>query len=160
MNVVIRVLLVALVLALSGVGARATTLWPELKAYDFAQAYYVEDGGVVIAPYPYGFYCPHGIETPEGIRVMPGVGFVQLAPDRRVWEQYTLLRTDGHRAWFTERLYHFHFVDDKRGRLHPIREREFATDDFYLTRWRSLEWFDFAFGDLKLQPGLEEWRTR
>ena len=47
--------------------AHATTLPPEFKAYDFGEAYYIEDGGVVISPYDHGFYCPHGIQTPEGI---------------------------------------------------------------------------------------------
>ena len=57
-----------------------TTLPPELKAYDFAEAYYIEDGGVVISPYNHGFYCPHGVETPEGIRIMPGIGSCSSIP--------------------------------------------------------------------------------
>jgi hypothetical protein len=149
-------------LGLLAIPGRATTLPPELKAYDFAQAYYLEDGGVVIAPYSHGFYCPHGIETPEGIRVMPGDTFVQFNPNRLREEEYQLVRLNAGqtRAYFHERIFRYKTVQDGPGKFHEQREQLLDTDDFYLTKFRGLEWFDFAFPDLELHPGDQEWRTR
>jgi hypothetical protein len=141
--------------------ARATTLPPELKAYDFAEAYYIEDGGVVILPYNHGFSCPHGVETPEGIRVMPGDRFVQFNPDRMLEEDYRFLRlsANGTQAFFHERIYRYKVVKDARGRLHKQREELLDTDDFYLTRFRGMEPFDHVFTNIELHPGSREWYT-
>ncbi len=68
--------LAALFLATTAI-SRATTMLPEMKAYDFAHAYYIEDGGIVIVPQS-GFYCPHAVKTPEGVRIMPGQTFTQF----------------------------------------------------------------------------------
>jgi hypothetical protein len=87
---------------------RATTLPPELNAYDFGEAYYIEDGGVVVSPYANGFYCPHGIATPEGIRVMPGGMFIQFDEGQQVEEVYHLLPR-GHLQIF-----------DREGRAGPL----------------------------------------
>jgi hypothetical protein len=144
---------------ISGLG-RATTLPPELKAYDFAEAYYVEDGGVVIAPYAHGFYCPHGVETPEGIRVMPGDRFVQFNPNRMLEEDYRFVRLDGSQAFFHERIFRYKVARDARGRFCEQREQLLDTDDFYLSRFRGMELFDFVFTDIELHPGSQEWRTR
>ncbi len=140
----------------------ATTLPPELKAYDFGEAYYIEDGGVVIAPYANGFYCPDGIETPEGIRVMPGGFFIQYDEGQHVEEVYHLLRvTPGERrAFFHEDIYKYNAAKNTDGRWYEKRGWKVDADDFYLSHWRSLEWFDHVFVGLSLHPGLETWRTR
>ncbi|HUB66852.1 MAG TPA: hypothetical protein VL981_05140 [Candidatus Methylacidiphilales bacterium] len=142
--------------------AHATTLPPELKAYDFAQAYYIEDGGVVIVPYNHGFHCDDGIETPEGIRIMPGKKFVQFENARPLVDEYKLLFLNraGTRAYFRERSYRYQIVKDTRGKRHAALGREVAMDEFYLTRFRGLEWFDFAFPNIEIHPGEQGWRTR
>jgi hypothetical protein len=142
--------------------SHATTLPPELKAYDFAQAYYLEDGGVVIAPCDHGFVCPRGVETPEGIRVMPGDTFVQFNPNRLHEEEYQLVRLNAGQtqAFFHERIFRYKTVRDAPGKFHEQRGQLLATGDFYLTKFRGLEWFDFAFPDLEIHPGEQEWRAR
>ena len=157
-----RTILSLLFFALITARSAGTTLPPELKAYDFAEAYYVEDGGVVISPYAHGFYCPHGVETPEGIRVMPGDTFSQFDEGQRVEEEYHFLRlsADQTQAFFHERIYRYSVVRDAKGRLHQKRGMLVDTDDFYLTRFRGMEWADHAFTGLDLHPGLESWRTR
>jgi hypothetical protein len=140
--------------------AHATTLPPELKAYDFAEAYYLEDGGIVISPYPHGFYCPRGIQTPEGIRVMPGGTFYQYESGHQICEEYHFLRLDGERAFFHERLYRYHITRNAKGHLTAVRDICFDTDDFYLTQFRGLEWADHVFTDVDLHPGLQEWRSK
>ena len=158
----VRTLLVVVLGLLSAALARGTTLPPEFKAYDFGEAYYVEDGGVVISPYDHGFYCPHGIETPEGIRVMPGDRFVQFNPNRMEEEDYLLLRLNAAQtqAFFHERIYRYNLVRDPRGGWRKQRGQLLNTDDFYLTRFRGMEPFDHVFTDLELHPGSQEWRTR
>ena len=148
-------------LLLSFCAVHATTLPPEFKAYDFGEAYYVEDGGVVISPYDHGFYCPHGIETPEGIRVMPGDTFIQFNPDRMHEEVFHFVRLNAAQtqAFFHERIYHYVMVKDARGRSHPRREQLVDTDDFYLSRFRGMEPFDHIFTDIELHPGEQEWRV-
>src|SRR5277367_5481135 len=88
--------------------SHATTLPPELKAYDFARAYYVEDGGVVISPQE-GFYCTGGVQTPEGIRLMPGQVFIQFDESRFIMEVYKFVSLDAgeRRAHFRESRYHY-----------------------------------------------------
>ncbi len=88
--------LAALSLALT-ISVHATTSGPELKAYDFARAYYIEDGGVVIVPQD-GFYCPDAVSTPEGLRVMPGQTFTQFDPARLIMEVYQFTRLDARPA--------------------------------------------------------------
>jgi hypothetical protein len=141
--------------------AQATTLGPELKAYDFAQAYYIEDGGIVIAPQD-GFFCPNGVTTPEGIRVMPGDSFVQFDPNRMVMEsyQFTRLAPAEKRAFFHERRYHYKVVGTKKEKFRIVPLEYIDSDDFYLTQNRLLEWFDFAFPYTELHPGEQLWRTR
>jgi hypothetical protein len=148
-------------LVLSFGTAQATTLPPEFKAYDFGEAYYVEDGGVVISPYDHGFYCPHGIETQEGIRVMPGDSFVQFNPDRMHEEVYHFVRlsSDQTQAFFHERIYRYKMVKDAHGRFRPRRGQLVDNDDFYLTRFRGMEPFDHVFTDIELHPGEQEWRV-
>jgi hypothetical protein len=142
--------------------ASATTLPPELKAYDFGEAYYIEDGGVVISPYNHGFYCKDGIETPEGVRIMPGVAFMQFDAAQMIVDQYVLLRLnrEGTRAFFHRRTYRYKIVRDAQGRYHDIIGQLVDTNDFYLSQWRSLEWFDHAFPNIELHPSAETWRTR
>ena len=141
--------------------ARATTLPPELKAYDFARAYYIEDGGIVIAPQD-GFYCPQAVKTPEGLRVMPGQTFTQFDPSRMIMEVYkfTRLDPDGRRAFFHERRYRYKVVRTDEGKLRIVPLNYMDSDDFYLSQSRTLEWFDFAFPDFEIHPGEELWRTR
>ena len=133
----------------------ATTLAPELKAYDFAQAYYIEDGGVVLAPYHHGFYCDDGNETPEGIRIMPGKTFMQYDPSRMIVDEYKLLHLnkEGTRAFFHQNSYRYKVTKDAKGKFHYIRGQQVAENDFYLSQWRSLEWFDFAFPEVEVHPG-------
>jgi hypothetical protein len=158
----IKTILLLAVSLVAAVPARATTFPPELKAYDFAQAYYIEDGGVVIVPYNHGFHCDDGIETPEGIRIMPGGRFVQFESARPIVDEYRLLYLNqaGTRAYFRERSYRYQVVKDADGKRRDVLGREVATDGFYLTRFRGLEWFDFAFPDLEIHPGEQGWRTR
>jgi hypothetical protein len=148
-------------LLLSFAAVRATTLPPEFKAYDFGEAYYVEDGGVVISPYDHGFYCPHGIETPEGIRIMPGDTFIQFNPDRMHEEVYHFVRLNAEQtqAFFHERVYRYKMVKIARGHFHPQREELVGTDDFYLSRFRGMEPFDHVFTNIELHPGEQEWRV-
>jgi hypothetical protein len=141
--------------------AWATTLAPELKAYDFARAYYLEDGGIVIAPQD-GFYCPEGVQTPEGIRVMPGQTFIQFDPARLIMEHYKFVRLDAdeRRAFFHETRYHYKVVKNAEGKFRIIRQDYIDSDDFYLSHFRLLEWFDFAFPYTEIHPGEQLWRTR
>jgi hypothetical protein len=141
--------------------SRATTLPPELKAYDFARAYYVEDGGVVIVPQE-GFYASGGTPTPEGIRLTPGQLFVQFDESRHILEIYRFVSLDPgeRRAHFHESRYHYTVTQDAHGkrRVHP--QEPIDSSDFYLSHFRLLEWFDFAFPYIELHPGEQNWRTR
>ncbi|MCE0498768.1 MAG: hypothetical protein LV481_12560 [Methylacidiphilales bacterium] len=160
MRFITAFLLVLLIAA--GSAARATTLPPEFKAYDFAQAYYIEDGGVVIVPYVHGFQCNDGIETPEGIRIMPGGIFRQFDGSQPIVDEYELLYLNaaGTRAYFRQRSFCYKIVKDEDGRYRKIIGRQVATSEFYLTKFRGLEWFDFAFPDIEIHPGTQGWRTR
>ena len=152
----------ALVLMAFFVGGltKATTLPPELRAYDFGEAYYVEDGGVVISPYAHGFYCPKGTLTPEGIRVMPGEGFVQIDPAHKTEQVFKLVRLDedGERAFFRERVYGYR-TSCSQNKTSRFRTHLISTEDFYLSRFRGMEFFDHVFTDVELHPGAEEWRV-
>jgi hypothetical protein len=141
--------------------SHATTLPPELKAYDFARAYYVEDGGVVIAPQD-GLHCIGGARTPEGIRIMPGQTFIQFDPNHLVMEVYKFVRLDPgeRRAHFHERRYLYEANKDAHGKRHVIIGAYIDSDDFYLSHFRLLEWFDFAFPYVEIHPGEQGWRTR
>ena len=147
---------------LAGGCAQGSTLPPELKAYDFAQAYYIEDGGIVIVPYGYGFSCAKYVPTPEGLRVMPGGTFSQYDPQHHVEEDYlfTRLSADGTQAYFHERIYQCHAVAAADGKPAHVRDRLIGTDRFYLSQFRGLEWFDFVFADMELHPGLAEWQSK
>jgi hypothetical protein len=147
---------------LLGGAAHASTLPPELKAYDFAQAYYIEDGGIVIVPYDYGFSCPHYVETPEGLRVMPGGTFSQYDPQHQVDQVFRFVRlsADGTQAYFREQVYACHAVTDTRGQPAHVRDRLIGSNHFYLSQFRDLEWFDFVFGDIQMHPGLAEWQSK
>jgi hypothetical protein len=148
-------------LLLSMAAAHATTLPPELKAYDFARAYYVEDGGVVIVPQE-GFYTSGGVQTPEGIRLMPGQVFIQFDESRLIMEVYKFVSLDPgeRRAHFHERRYYYTVTKDANGKRHINPEGFIDSSDFYLSHFRLLEWFDFAFPYLEIHPGEENWRTR
>jgi hypothetical protein len=147
---------------LAPMAGRATTLPPELKAYDFAEAYYLEDGGVVIAPYHHGFYCEDGIQTPEGIRIMPGGSFLQYDASRMVVDEFKLLKLnpEGTRAYFHQWTYRYKTEKDANGHWQYIRQELLATNSFYLTKTRILQWFDFAFPGVEIHPGAEGWRSR
>ena len=150
----------ALFLALAA-PSHATTLPPELKAYDFARAYYVEDGGVVIVPQE-GFYCTGGVRTPEGIRLTPGQTFIQFDESRLIMEVYKFVSLDPgeRRAHFHERRYRYEVTKDAHGKRHIVPGNYIDSDDFYLSHFRLLEWFDFAFPYLEIHPGEQNWRTR
>ena len=139
----------------------ATTMIPEMKAYDFARAYYIEDGGIVIVPQD-GFYCPQAVKTPEGLRVMPGQTFTQFDPARMIMETYkfTRLDPDGRRAFFHERRYRYKVVRTDEGKLRIVPLNYIDSDDFFLSRFRALEGFDFAFPGFEIHPGEQLWRTR
>ena len=150
----------ALFLALAA-PSHATTLPPELKAYDFARAYYVEDGGVVISPQE-GFYSTGGAQTPEGIRLTPGQTFIQFDESRLIMEVYKFVSLDPgeRRAHFHDCRYRYEVTKDAHGKRHIVPGNYIDSDDFYLSHFRLLEWFDFAFPYLEIHPGEENWRTR
>lgn len=156
-----KLLCAALLLWAAIAVVRATTMPPEMKAYDFARAYYIEDGGIVIVPQD-GFYCPQAVKTPEGLRVVPGQTFTQFDPSRMILEIYkfTRLAPDGRRAFFHERRYRYKVVRTDRDKWRIVPLNYLDSDDFYLTRFRALEWFDFAFPYVEIHPGEELWRTR
>jgi hypothetical protein len=151
-----------LILFFATVFARASTLSPELKAYDFAQAYYIEDGGIVIVPYSYGFSCPNYVTTPEGLRVMPGGTFAQYDPQHQVDQdfRFTRLSADGTQAYFHEKVYLCHAVTAADGQPAHVHVRLLGSNDFYLSQFRDLEWFDFVFGNIQMHPGLAEWQSK
>jgi hypothetical protein len=154
-------ILVFLVALLVSRPSQATTLAPEIKAYDFARAYYIEDGGITIVPQD-GFYCKHVIQTPEGVRIMPGQTFVQFDPARLVMEVYkfTRIAPDESRAYFHERRYHYKTVKVGPHKFRIVPQEYIDSDDFYLTRFRQWEWLDFVFPDFEVHPGEQLWRTR
>jgi hypothetical protein len=156
----------AILIALALLGAatapsRATTLWPELKAYDFCRAYYLEDGGITLVPQD-GFYCPEATRTPEGLHLKPGQTFIQFDPARMIMEDYNFLRIDKdeRRGYFREKRYRYKVVHTPENKLRIIPLNYLDSDDFFLTRWRALEWFDGAFPDIEIHPGEQLWRTR
>jgi hypothetical protein len=139
----------------------ATTLWPELKAYDFARAYYIEDGGITLVPQD-GFSCPTATQTPEGVHIAPGQTFLQFDPSRMIMESYRFARLDKdeRRAWFHEQRYRYKVVRAGANKLRIVPLNYLDSNDFFLTHWRALEWFDGAFPDVEIHPGEELWRTR
>ena len=156
----------SILIALALLGAamfptHATTLWPELKAYDFCRAYYLEDGGITLVPQD-GFYCPGATKTPEGLHIAPGQTFTQFDPARMIMEVYTFKRIDkdAHRGYFHERRYRYKVVRTDAGKLRIVPLNYLDSDDFFLTHWRALEWFDGAIPDVEIHPGEELWRTR
>jgi hypothetical protein len=152
---------VVVLLLTSTMAGRATTLIPELKAYDFARAYYIEDNGIVIVPQD-GFYCPRATQTPEGLRVMPGQSFTQFDPARMIMEVYKFTRLDEttNCAYFHERRYRYKVIRTEQNKLRLVPLNYIDSDDFYLTQFRALEWFDFAFPYTEIHPGEQLWRTR
>ena len=144
----------------AGQMTHATTLPPELKAYDFAEAYVFAHGGVVISPYHHGFYCQGGRKISEGLLLKPGNTFLEYNPDRMFCEEYLFTHQNETQAFFHERIYHYHTVKDAHGKYHYLRDELVDTDDFYLTKDRAMEPFDHVFTDLELHPGSQEWRTR
>jgi hypothetical protein len=153
--------LAALLLAPLATSSYATTLPPELKAYDLARAYYVEDGGVVISPQE-GFYCTGGVPTPEGIRLEPGQLFIQFDESRLIMEVYKFvsLDADERRAHFHERRYHYKVIKDARNKSRFLPEEAIDSSDFYLSQFRLFEWLDFVFPYVEIHPGEQLWRTR
>jgi hypothetical protein len=148
-------------LVTSAFQSHATTLWPELKAYDFARAYYLEDGGITLVPQD-GFSCPDATETPEGLHITPGQTFTQFDPSRLIMEVYTFTRLDKdeRRAWFHERRYRYKVVRTEANKLRLVPLNYLDSGDFFLTHWRALEWFDGAFPDIEIHSGEQLWRTR
>jgi hypothetical protein len=158
----VKKLRIALVLLVAATFVHGSTLPPELKAYDFAQAYYIEDGGIVIVPYNYGFSCPKYVTTPEGLRVMPGGTFSQYDPQHQVDQEFlfTHLSRDGTQAYFHEKVYQCRAVTAPNGHPAHVHVRLAGTNDFYLSQFRDLEWFDFVFGTIQMHPGLAEWQSK
>ena len=154
-------LLALLLLTATTLPSHATTLWPELKAYDFCRAYYLEDGGITLQPQD-GFYGPDGTETPEGLHFTPGQWFIQFDPARMIMEVYTFLRIDPgeHRGYFHEKRYHYKVVRTPENKLRIVPLDYINSVDFYLTHWRALQWFDNAIPDVEIHPGEDLWRTR
>jgi hypothetical protein len=155
------ILILALVPWVLPNAVHATTLLPEMKACDFARAYYIEDDGIVIVPQD-GFYCPAAVKTPEGVRVIPGQSFTQFDPSRMIMEVYKFTRLDANesRAHFHERRYRYKVVRTDAGKLRIVPLNYIDSDDFFLTQFRALEWTDFAVPDVEIHPGEELWRTR
>jgi hypothetical protein len=112
-------------------------------------------------PYDHGFHYRHGVETPEGVRFRPGETFVQYSPDRRVERDYWLVRVNwfNNRAVFHEQVYRYKFMKDSRGRMHHVRTRLVATNDFCLTHFRGLVAFDHAYSNIEYHPGTGFWRS-
>jgi len=144
-----------------GSTAHATTLGPELKAMDFSRNYQLKDGGIFIQPRN-GFYCPDGVQTPDGIRVMPGQTFIQFDEGKLIMEVYKFTRmdSDGLRAFFHEKRYHYKVEKNDDGSLVFVRDGYIDSNDFYLPKDNILDWFDSVFPYVNLQPGQQYWRTR
>jgi hypothetical protein len=156
-----RSLLAFALLAASTVSGHATTLAPEIKAYDFARAYYLEDRGITLQPQD-GFYCKGGTSTPEGLHLSPGQTFVEFDPARHIKEVYRFIRItpDERRAYFHEQRYHYKVVPLPRNARRFVQQEYIDSDDFYLTRFRQWQWLDGVFPDFEVHPGEELWRTR
>jgi hypothetical protein len=102
------------------------------------------------------------VQTPEGVRIMPGQNFTQFDPSRLIMEVYTFkhLTPDEKRAYFHERRYHYKVVRTEENKWRIVQQEFIDSDDFYLTQFRALEWTDFAFPDVEIHPGEQLWRTR
>jgi hypothetical protein len=109
-----------------------------------------------------GFYCSGGVQTPEGIRLMPGQVFIQFDESRSILEVYRFVSLDPgeRRAHFHESRYHYTVGKDAHGKRKIDIGPLIDTSDFYLSHFRLLEWFDFAFPYIEIHPGEENWRTR
>lgn len=151
-----------LVLAALAFPVSATTLLPEMKAYDFAEAYYIEDGGVVISPYDHGFFCKDGIKTPEGIRIMPGKTFAQFDASRMVVDIYKLLylNKEQNRAYFQQETYLYKVVKDAQGKYHDEIREHVASSKFYLTKFRAFEIVDHDVPYTEVHPTQRNWCPR
>ena len=132
---------------------RATTLAPEIKAYDFCRAYYIEDGGSTLVPQD-GFYCASATKTPEGLHISPGQTFVQFDPARLVMEVYTFTRltADERQAFFHEKRYHYKRVRTPDHKWRIVRQDYIDSDDFYLSHFRQWEWLDGVFPRFRGPP--------
>jgi hypothetical protein len=154
--------LCAFLLLLAG-SAQAGTGTPPLEtsACNFAKAYYIQDGGVVVVPLDHGFFYRHGVATPEGVRFKPGDTFVQYSSDRRTERDYWLMRVNwfNNRAYFHEQIYRYKLVRNSRGKLHRVRTRLLAAHDFTLTHFRGLVAFDHGFRSIEMHPGTQLWRN-
>jgi len=77
-------------------------------------------------------------------------------------DHYQLLRLnkEGTRAFFHQRTYRYKVTKDEQGRYRDVIGEQIDSNDFYLTKWRSLEWFDHAFPYVEIHPGAQGWRTR
>ena len=142
-------------------GTHATTLAPELKAYDFCRAYYLEDGGITLVPQD-GFYCATATHTPEGLHIAPGMNFTQFDPARHIMEVYHFIRItpDERRGFFHEQRYHYKVVRTPEKKWRIFRQDYIDSDDFYLSQFRQWEWLDGVFPDFEVHPGEQLWRTR
>jgi len=156
-----RCLLFLALLLLASAAVQASTLAPDLKAYDFCRAYSIENGGVILAPYPYGFYTTDGTKVPHGIQFMPGDRFMQFDASRMVVDQYRLVRlgAQGTRAFFHQVTCRYKVVK-YNGKFRDIIGQQVDSEDFYITKWRSAGWYDSVFPLIRLNPGAQAWRTR
>ena len=128
---------------------------------DFARNYQFKDGGVVVLPRN-GFYCPDGVQTPDGILVKPGQSFIQFDAGKLIMEVYHFKRMDpdGLRAFFHEKRYHYKVEKNAEDKLVFVRDGYIDSNDFYLPKDNILDWYDSVFGYVNLQPGEQYWRTR
>jgi hypothetical protein len=133
---------------------------PPLTTCDFARAYYIQDGGIVVKPYKHGFYYRHGVATPEGIIFRPGDTFVVYDSDRHVERVYWLLRVNlfNNRAYFHEQVYRYRVVTNSQGRTHRARRGLLVSKDFSLAHFRGLVAFDHSVYNIEMRPGSVLWQ--
>lgn len=138
---------------------RATTLPPELKAYDFAEGYRLAPDGIVVQPYHHGFASGSARRVDGGLLLRPGDTFTQYHDERLTCSAFTFVRREGDRAFFREETYRYTMAGP-RHHQRRVRGPLLDTDTFYLTRFRLLEPFDQVFPEIELHPGDQMWRTR
>jgi hypothetical protein len=127
---------------------------------DFAQAYYIQDGGIVVVPYKHGFYYRHGVETPQGIVFRPGDTFVVYDSKRHLERIYWLTRVNlfNNRAYFHEQIYHYRVLTNADGKTYRSRRGMLASKDFNLTHFRGLVAFDHEVRNIEARPGSILWQ--
>jgi hypothetical protein len=150
---------VVLVIAVAG-ASHAGSSAPPLTTCDFAKAYYIQDGGLVVKPYKHGFYYRHGVPTPEGIIFRPGDTFVVYDSTRHVERVYWLLRVNlfNNRAYLHEQIYRYKLATDSHGRTYHARRGLLVSKDFSLAHFRGLVAFDHSVYNIEMRPGSLLWQ--